>query len=158
MSNELIESLSLDDARYVLSLIQLAANKVDQEKSHFLQTTELKDNSSKFLKIIWDIKRRKRNIGLNSNLITDRISRLKKERNNEIEKFCRVFWKNAKTILNNGIYKKILEETEKKIKMPECLKNETLFAAVSYTVEDNSRIRSITTKYGIKKAHLSDLS
>lgn len=125
LSNELIESLTLDDARYVLSLIQLAANKVDQEKSHFLQTTELKDNSSKFLKIILDIKSRKRNIGLNSNLITDRISRLKKERNNEIEKFCRVFWKNAKTILNNGIYKKILEETEKKIKMPECLKNET---------------------------------
>ena len=125
LSNELIESLSLDDARYVLSLIQLAANKVDQEKSHFLQTTELKDNSSKFLKIILDIKSRKRNIGLNSNLITDRISRLKKERNNEIEKFCRVFWKNAKIILNNGIYKKILEETEKKIKMPECLENET---------------------------------
>lgn len=38
------------------------------------------------------------------------------------------------------------------------IKDETLFAAVSYTVEDNSRIRSITTKYGIKKAHLSDLS
>lgn len=38
------------------------------------------------------------------------------------------------------------------------IKDETLFAAVSYTVEDNSRIRSITTKYGIKKAPLSDLS
>lgn len=38
------------------------------------------------------------------------------------------------------------------------IKDETLFAAVSYTVEDNSRIRSITTKYGIKKAPISDLS
>ena len=124
-----LNNLSLSEVKTLLEMVKFHLNSLNEEKTNFMLTTSLRENTSPYNKQIALFNQRKAKINKSYMIIESRVRREKEkfnqqeyERKEKEDKFMFFFLKNAFRMLDTITFTTIVEETEKTYAFPESLR------------------------------------